>query len=297
MQLTNEILADGVFEGEKPTRQIVNARKLAWASAGYLALMVTGLFLLHTKGWLDVGCAFLLLAAVSVVAVLMPLRQLGLLGAGGKASYSWKPIAMENRRYGRWLLGSAILYPLSNQVQTYLAAMLGLRAPRVLRAMQIPAQVMTQIITATALLMLPPMTQEFGEGRTGKLREMAVLCTPVLTAIALGYFATLEIFAKPAGHIFYGGKFAAYAGLIPILALFPLFPTFGTGFSRGLRAAQKPQYDLIANAVAAPLGILTALAFIRLWGVRGAALSLAASAAVVGAVLFWMFFWSQKRGG
>ena len=43
MQLSDEILADGVFEGEKPTRQTLSARQLAWLGKGTLAITDQGL--------------------------------------------------------------------------------------------------------------------------------------------------------------------------------------------------------------------------------------------------------------
>lgn len=54
-----------------------------------------------------------------------------------------------------------------------------------------------------------------------------------------------------------------------------------------LRAVQKPHFDLVAKVVTASIGILTAVVFIKLWGIGGAALSLAAGSATIGAVLFW----------
>lgn len=43
MQLSDEILIDGAFEGEKPARQIASARKLAWVGKGGLAIIDQGL--------------------------------------------------------------------------------------------------------------------------------------------------------------------------------------------------------------------------------------------------------------
>jgi len=262
----------------------------AWASAGYFTLMLVGLFALHTKGWLDSTGAFLLVAAASVLAVLLPLRQLGLLRASGIAACPWKKVAAENWNYGRWLVASTTLYSISSQAQLYLAAaMLGLAAAGILRAMQIPALVMTQIVSATSLLMLPTMSHEFGRGRTDKLRKKAVLCTFVVTAMALAYALVLGMFAKPIERILFGGKFAADAWLIPVLALVPVCTGFWLGFSLALRASQKPHFELLANAVAAPVGLVTALIFIKVWGVGGAAFSLVAGSAAIGAVLFWSF--------
>jgi len=266
-----------------------------WAGVVYVALMVAGAFALHTKGWLGSGGAFVLMAAASVLAAFLPLRQLGLLSRG-MAGSPWKTVAAENWNYGRWLVASAVLYPLSSQAQTYLAAgIMGLGAAGILRAMQIPALVMTQIVSAAALVMLPPMSQEFGMGRTEKLKKKAVFSTFALTGMAMLYELLLAIFAKPLEHILFGGKFAEYAWLIPVLGLVPVFTAFGMGFSMALRAVQKPHFDLIANAVAAPIGVLTAVLFIRLWGIGGAAFSLVAGSAAMGVVLVWSFVRLHKR--
>jgi len=56
-----------------------------------------------------------------------------------------------------------------------------------------------------------------------------------------------------------------------------------------LRVSQKPQFDFLANAVAAPVGLVTALVFIKFWGIAGAAFSLLAVFAAIGVVLFWAF--------
>src|ERR1700686_3418794 len=71
---------------------------------------------------------------------------------------------------------------------------------------------------------------------------------------------------------------------------------FGTGFSMALRAVQKPHFDLVANAVMAPTRILTAVVFIKLWRIGGAALSLAAGSATMGAVFFLSFIRLHRRG-
>jgi Na+-driven multidrug efflux pump len=62
------------------------------------------------------------------------------------------------------------------------------------------------------------------------------------------------------------------------------------------RASQKPQFELYANAVSAPVGLISAVVFIKVWGVGGAAVSLVASFATIGAVLFWSF-WRQTAAG
>jgi O-antigen/teichoic acid export membrane protein len=182
---------------------------------------------------------------------------------------SWKQVLVENWRYGRWLVASAVLFTITSQIQTYAAAgFLGLGTAGILRAMQIPSLLMTQIVTAVGLMTLPAMAQDFGVGLIDRLRKKVVLCTLALTAMAVSYALLLAIFAKPLERILYGGKFAPVSWLIPVLGLVPVFTGFATGFSMALRAVQKPHFDLVANAISAPIGLITAVVFIRVWGVR-----------------------------
>jgi O-antigen/teichoic acid export membrane protein len=269
----------------------------AWASAGYFVLVLAGLFAMHEMSHVDTSRAFLLVAVASVLAVLVPLRQLGLLRTGGLVACPWGKVVAENWQYGRWLVASTTLLSISSQAQTYLAAaMLGLSAAGTLRAMQIPALAMTQIITATGVLMLPPMSSEFGIGRPDKLREKAMVSTLGLTAMATAYAVLLALFAKPLERILFDGKFASYAWLIPVLGLVPVCTGFTLGFSIAQRASQRPHYELLANAVAAPVALVTALVFTKLWGITGAAISLVAGYATIGLVLCYSFVRLAKGG-
>jgi Na+-driven multidrug efflux pump len=63
-----------------------------------------------------------------------------------------------------------------------------------------------------------------------------------------------------------------------------------TGFSMALRASQKPRFDLVSNLCAAPAAIVSAIVFMRLWGLAGAAASMLLSYVVLCGVTI-VFFW------
>jgi O-antigen/teichoic acid export membrane protein len=262
-----------------------------WGSGGYLACILLGLWFLRSKDLLDVFSAFLLMAAASIPAAVVLLLQLHVIGGKLLRPVSSKQVLVENWRYGRWLVASAVLFTITSQVQTYATAgFLGLEAAGILRAMQIPSLLMTQIVTAVGLMALPVMAQDFGVGLIDRLRKKVVLCTLALTGMAVSYALLLAIFAKPLEYMLYGGKFASVSWLIPALGLVPVFTAFANGYSMALRAVQKPHFDLVANAVSAPIGLITAVVFIRAWGVGGAAVSIAAGFAVY-ALVFFLSFW------
>jgi len=263
-----------------------------WASILYLALILTGLIALHHRGGLGPLTAFLVVGFASLLASFLVLSQLGVLQAtdGQQASPTWRKALRENWKYGRWLVASTALFSAANQTQTFLAAgLLGLGAAGALRAMQMPSLVMTQIVSAAGLLVLPSMAYDFGQGMVSRLRKKATLTSFFLTAMALACVAGLLPLAGQAEHVLYGGKYAAYSWLIPVLGLLPVCSGFAIGYSMALRASRNPQFDLLSNSVSAPVGVLSAVLFIHWWGIGGAAGSMVLGLATYAAVFFWSY--------
>ncbi len=271
---------------------VLQSPSVALFGSGFALLAVSGgIFALHEERSLTPFTAFLLVGVASLFSALVLLHRLGVVGgvSSQQPSVSWVRVLRENWKYGRWLVASTTLYSAFSQTQTFLVAgFLGLGAAGVLRAMQMPALVMTQIVTAIGLVVLPSLSYDFGLERFEQLRMKAKMTTVVLTAIALAYAGCLFAFAGPVEHILYGGKFALYSSLIPMFALIPVCTGFATGYSMALRASQKPHFDLVSNSVAAPVGIVSCVIFIHLWGIRGAVASMVLSFATYA----FMFFWS-----
>jgi O-antigen/teichoic acid export membrane protein len=270
-------------------------------SGSCLVLVLLGLYALRHFGKLGPFPAFLLLGAGSLAGSLLVLCQLGIGGLSAPrgargAALTWLSILLENWSYGRWLIGTAILYPISGQVQMFLvAAFLGLGSAGVLRAMMLPASVMTQVVSATDLLVLPGLSRDFGHGLLRRMRQKAVLVSGTLGAAGLGFVVLLRFIAGPAEHFLFGGKFAPYVWLIPVLALIPAANGFNSGFSAALRGSQRPHFDLIANALAAPVAVITAIGFIHWWGLAGAAISLVAGYATLAVANFCSYCYFVRR--
>jgi O-antigen/teichoic acid export membrane protein len=268
------------YVAQRPSAAVVG-------SGFYLALVVAGLFAMGRLGWLGLFTAFLLMGCGSVLAACLLLWRLGLLKgeAGAGRGISWRAALRENWTYGRWLVGSAILHSVSDQVHMFLvAALLGLNAAGVLRAMQLPSLVVAQVITAAGLLVLPALSYDYGHRRFEALRYKARLVSFGLAACALAFAAGLEAFSPRIEHLLFGGKYAGHAWLMPLLALVPAANSLSMGYSMALRAARKPQFDLMANAIAAPTAALAGFLLIRWWGLGGAATSVVLSFAVLSAV-------------
>jgi O-antigen/teichoic acid export membrane protein len=248
-------------------------------SVAYLVTVLFGLFILRYLGNVSPFSIFLLIGVTSMFASAILLwRLVPRKGSTPQVALSTHTVLRENWLYGRWLVASTALFTVSTQTQTFLAAgLLGLSAAGILRAMQIPSLVTTQVTTAAGLLVLPAFSYDFGRGLTERMRQKAKLVSLSLAGGALAFAGLLALFPGRAEHLLLGGKYAAYASLMPVLALVPVFAGLGMGYSMALRASQKPHFDLIANAVAAPVGLVSAILFIRWWGLAGAAASMVLS--------------------
>lgn len=155
--------------------------------------------------------------------------------------------------------------------------------------MQLPSLLITQAITATGLLFLPVLSGAYGRGAIADMRHKAMLLSVALAGISLCFAACLAIFSSRLEQVLFGGKYAASAGLMPILALVPVVSAISIGYSMALRASQKPQFDLLANLVAAPVALLSAFFFIGRWGLGGAASSMLLGFLTLGAVTIVWF--------
>ena len=278
-------------------------------SGSCFVMTVCGLYALRSFDGVSPFSVFLLVGVASLAGSCVVLRQIGIAAFRTRSvvdeRIAWTSALRENWSYGRWLVGSTILYSISGQVQMFLAAaLLGLGAAGTLRAMMLPASVMTQAVTAAELLVLPGLSRDFGRGLVGLIRQKAVIVSFSLCAAGLCFAAVLWVTAGRVEHLLFAGKFAAYAWLMPILGLVPATNGFTMGFSAALRASQKPHFDLLANAIAAPVAMISAVGFIRWWGLAGAAASMVAGFGVYMGVNCWIFyatprpdFKNRKLGG
>jgi O-antigen/teichoic acid export membrane protein len=261
-------------------------------SAFYFVFAILTLFGLRYFHELSPLNVFLSTGFASLLGAVVVMRRIGMKDRRGecRVAPSRRTVLLENWVYGRWLVGSAVLYALCTYSQMFfVAGSLGLGAAGVLRAMQIPSLVMTQVITAIGLLALPSFSFDFGQSRTAQLRHKALLVGAAVGLAAVGFAAFLAIARNPLEHLLFAGKYAQYAWLIPLLALIPVLNGGMMGCSMALRASQRSYFDFMSNACAAPIAVVSSVLFTRWWGIGGAAGSIVLSFAVFSAVTALFF--------
>ena len=261
------------------------------AGAGSLVLLLCGLLALQATHKTSPFTVFLLLGFAALCAALLIFYKLQIgLDETRPCSVSWLSAAAENWRFGCWQLGGALCFASLGQTPMLLAPVfLGLAATGRMFAMQLPALLVLQCSVAAAMLLIPRFAHESFTGSSKRLWQLAHRVSLSLAGASLFFTALLYFIAAPLERLLFGGKFAHDAWLIPLFMATPLFAGLASGYSMALRAMQRAQFDRFATRIAAAVSVQTAFLFIPLWGLAGAAISLASGFAVNAAVVYLCF--------
>lgn len=262
----------------------------ALGSAVYAAVLLAATAGLANTGGLSSLTAFLAMGLASLLASVWCLPRLGVTGRNGPlddpAVAVWA-VAADHWRYGRWVVLIAVVSPLMAQVQTYVvAAFVGLEGAGVLRALLNFALPMAQATTAVGTLALPVLAADYQAGRYAAMARKGTWVSLGLGGLALVYELGLVVLGQPLERVVYGGRFAGLVWLIPVFGLVPVFAALASGYATELRAAQRPDRELLATALTIPVGLASALAMTAAWGVAGAAISLVLTYAASGMLLY-----------
>jgi O-antigen/teichoic acid export membrane protein len=253
-------------------------------SATYFALLLGGACGLHQIGWLNGATAFLWMACVSLLTSLFILNWVGLSyeSISQRASIRARPLLKENWGYGRWLTLTTVLSWVTMQIQAFLAAgFLGLGAAGILRAMQLPSLAMTQFTAAMLLIVLPSLSMDMGNGNLSLLRKKAAIAAGLLTTLAILFVLFLYLSSGLLERWMFGGKYAAFAWLMPVLGLVPVFAALSGSFSLALRVFRKSHLELLAYILSSAAALGLSFALIPRWGLKGAATSAVCSVGVL----------------
>jgi O-antigen/teichoic acid export membrane protein len=193
--------------------------------------------------------------------------------------------AAEMWNFGRWILPSALFFPLITQVQMlWTSALIGLGSAGVLRALQNPVLPVVQVQTALGTLGLPVLAREFATGHTRAMLRRSAVYIAALGGVALLYEIAVLVTGGLWDRLLYGGKFATYDWLMPILGIMPVAVALATGCSVVLRAMLRPGLTTVTHIVGGVFGLIISYFWIRRAGVTGAVYALTASQVVTAAI-------------
>ncbi len=254
----------------------------AFALAGallYCTLVVGGLFLAHSRGFLSSFSAFALMGAgglLSSVLLLICLRQQ--LDAN-HAALHLKEVWRRHWEYGRWaLLCAAAMWVPANMYYPLLSSFHGVGSAGELKAVLNFFNPIFQTYAALSLLLLPYAARRRSQGvHAGALTWRITLLCASGTVV---YWAVVVLFAGPAFRLFYSGRYMEVAYLLPVVALGSVFENAFFGPAIVLRAMEAPKSVFVALFAAAAVSLVVGVPATRSFGVSGAVWSQSLSSVV-----------------
>lgn len=215
------------------------------------------------------------------------------------ATLGVKDLFRENWVFGKWLVLSGILMGLASQLQVFITGtILGLEAAGVLYALQTLTQPMALSVSAVTALFTSSLATDYARDDIRSFKSKAALMTFTLVGITVIMELLLFFFRIRLEIIVYGGKYSAYADLIPIWGLCPIIAALFSGMQYSLQAAKRPDSLLIASLFWVPASLVFGVAFAKSWGLWGVAWSAVVGYTVLGvalALLYW--FWLIRIPG
>lgn len=241
------------------------------SSSLYAIFLAVGFWILRP---VRLTTVFPLMGAASFAGSALMLAFGGLLDTKASQIFGLREQVFSQFHYGMPLFVAAFLYTAGSQFQVLVTgSLVGVASAGVWRALQNFALPIMQVVTAVSVLILPVLSADFGRGDFSSLRRKGFLFMAVLTFMAVIYEIILLFSYKRLEFLLYGGKFAAYSWLIPVVGSLGIFTALEAGFSAIVRALQKPIYHAVYGAVSLAASLLFATWMIARWGVPGAIVS------------------------
>jgi O-antigen/teichoic acid export membrane protein len=200
-------------------------------------------------------------------------------------------VLRENWTYGRWVMGSAVVYWLTGAVYTPLVgSSAGLEQAGAYQAMQNLLGPLQQSLTALNNLFLPAVSRRWArQGGKGLGKTFAGIAGAG-AALSCGYLVFLLLTGRWVVAFLYNRPYYdGFVALLPLLWLPSLIGTAASGPVMGLKAMRRTDLLFWSHAAGAAFTLIAGIAMVRALGIRGAALAAVLTATVICAACYLLF--------
>lgn len=269
-----------------------------WAAAGgsvYLVILLAGVLALHAIGRITPATGFLVMAAASLIACLLFLVLLRPTSA--TESLSFRAVASDHWRYGKWVAAAAGPLWVSNNIYyLVLPAWAGLAEAGGLKALLNLAQPGFQSITALGLLLVPILVRDLDSGGLRAMKRTMKMSLGLFLLGSACYLALLWEFRYQIIHFLYAGKYTGYASWPLLLAgLLPFALSLSNVPGGGLLALEKPNlvfWSAVASGVAA---LVLGIPLASILGMEGALIGLLTSFILMAVLMVFFLMRTLRR--
>jgi O-antigen/teichoic acid export membrane protein len=211
--------------------------------------------------------------------------------AGTNAEPSFRAVAMEHWRYGRWSLATVLTAWLPTNIYfVILPVWLGLGATGGLRAISNLSMPALQTIAALSLILMPTLVSEHQRMGTAGMNRLLKLYSVLLSVGALFYLGLLWEGRFLVFRLLYAGKYAEYSSLpLFVACLLPFAQVVSTAVGNGLRALERPDYIFWCYLTSSIITVLFGIPLTARYGVLGAVTGQLIAAAALSVGMFVLY--------
>ena len=189
-----------------------------------------------------------------------------------------KHVAAQHWEYGRWALGTAIVYWLSAEAYYVIVGkVVNATAVAGFRSVQNLSMLFPNFATAMSVLVLPKLSVRFAEAGGKAIRRPVLMFTVASALGAIVYAGSILIVGAPLLSTVYGNGYIEYVGLFPLLCLNLVLITISQGVQVGLRAMNAPREVFFGFLIAGLFTCTAGIAMTYRWQLNGAVAGLCCS--------------------
>jgi O-antigen/teichoic acid export membrane protein len=238
------------------------------ASAGYLVLLLAGLFALFSLHIVSVFSALLTMSATGAITGFWLLRRVRRALPEIEKDAATRVVLGDHWRYGRWASATAVLMwvPL-NFFFVVLSVLINLEASAALKALVNLVLPLLQANAALGALLLPALVMRVRHG--AQFRKLLGWALALFAGGAFVYSLGIGVFSHLLVHLLYGGRYDSYASLLWLLLLIPILDGAMVVLASALRSLERPD-RVFWGHLSAAVFVLTVGVFVTrssgLWG-------------------------------
>jgi glycosyltransferase involved in cell wall biosynthesis len=260
----------------------------------FTACVVTGLALLHATERATAFNGFIVLGLSSVTASAVLWRLLSSIGNAPslRATGQIRAVLLDHWSYGRWVLGSALVYGLGNFFYVPLVSALGsLAQAGAVRALQNLIAPVQQLLTAFNLLWLPWAARHAMTAEKPALQRALLTILGFMTAVTVVYAVLLVSFSEFLTSILYGpGTYDQYHWIIPYFGFAVVIGAVNNGLILSLKSLSRPDQVLFSQVISAVLTLTVGTLLVWQFGILGVAFG-----SILSGIAAALFLWNKLR--
>jgi O-antigen/teichoic acid export membrane protein len=242
------------------------------ADVVFTVLLFSGLVAFQYSGGLTLGISLWVLAAASLAAY----------GAGfyfSMPSLSFRNMslgktALENWRFGKWLIGQSMCNWGSGQIYYILSAMLlDMRAPALLKVCATLLAPLHVIFQGLDNILTISIARKLKEGAYAA-RSFMLKAGALVVGLSAVYVVVIPLFSEYILNILFGGFYSGLSGIVWIFAAAYLFRSISSVPALGLISMHATKDVFLVQLATMATTLVSMYPLLKYWGVTGAAIGM-----------------------